>query len=259
MTDAAVTMTSCLNCGSQLAGRWCAHCGQRAASPRPTLHELLHEAAHELVHLDGKIVRTIVMLLFKPGTLTREFLDGKRVRAVSPIRIYLICSVFFFGAMTVVPTGKMHVSVSRADAQLQHAADRVNKDPDLLVHAFATAFPKAMFVLMPLFGLIVFAFCWRAERMYVPHFYFAVHYHAFAFVALALFEVVSLIHGWPAAIVRLVLLLALFPYLAIALRRVYGGSHWLNAAKTLAILPIYTGFVLVAMGLIALMTLRRLA
>jgi hypothetical protein len=39
---------------------------------------------------------------------------------------------------------------------------------------------------------------------------------------------------------------------------VYGGSRWLTAGKTVVILTTYTGFVLVAMGLIALITLRRL-
>jgi len=262
---------ACLNCGTELAGKWCSQCGQRAAEPRPTVHELLHEALDELGHFDSKFLRTAKLLLFKPGALTREFLHGKRVHYVSPIRLYLICSLLFFGTMSLVPTRKLHVSVTGgmyigrgdaapapADPQLARAAERVNKDPDLLVHAFETAFPKAMFILMPLFALIVFAFYWRAERLYVPHFYFAVHYHAFAFVVLALFEATTPLHGLAIRILRLVLLPALFVYLAMALRRVYGGSRSMTAAKTAAILPIYMGFVVVAMGLIALVTLRRL-
>jgi hypothetical protein len=264
---------ACLNCGNELAGKWCSACGQRATHPRPTMHELLHEAVDELGHFDSKLLRTVKLLLFRPGALTREFLDGKRVCYVSPIRLYLICSLLFFGVMSLVPTRKLHVSVTgssgfyigRADAprpaadpQLARAAERVNKDPDLLVHAFETAFPKAMFILMPLFALIVFAFYWRAERMYVPHFYFAVHYHAFAFVALALFEASTPLHGLTIRIVRLLLFLSVFVYLAVALRRVYGGSRWMTAAKMAAIVPVYGMAVAVAMGLIALVTLRRL-
>lgn len=248
----------CLNCGSQLSGRWCATCGQRAVALRPSLHELLHEAFHELSHFDGKIIRTVKLLLFKPGALTNEFLDGMRVRSVTPIRLYLLCSILFFGAMSLVPTRGLHVSVSRADAQLQSAAARVNKDPEILAHAFQTAFPKAMFILMPMFGLLVWAFYWRAERMFVPHFYFAVHYHAFAFVVLALFELTSFIHGWVAVGLKVGLLLWLFIYLGVALRRVHGGNRWLTSAKILAIMPIYGSIILVAMGMIALVTLRRL-
>lgn len=77
-------------------------------------------------------------------------------------------------------------------------------------------------------------------------------------MVLAVFEVLSPLRFLAVRILRLVLLLVLFVYLGIALRRVYGGKRWLTAAKTVAILGIYGGFVLVAMGLIALVTLRRL-
>ena len=249
----------CLNCGAPLGGQWCAACGQRETELRPTVHELLHEAMHELVHLDGKIIRTLSLLITKPGALTREFLDGKRVRSVTPIRLYLICSLLFFGTLALMPTSKLHVKITKgADAQLERAAEQVNRDPEILAHALESAFPKAMFILMPLFALIVWSMYWRAERMYVPHFYFAVHYHAFAFVDLTLFSALSLIHVRVVAIVRLLFILALFPYLAIALRRVFGGSRWLTALKTVAILAIYGFFNIMAMAVIAYVTLRRL-
>jgi hypothetical protein len=250
----------CLNCGTELSGRWCGQCGQHVASVRPSLHELLHEAVHEIAHIDGKLIRTAGLLLFKPGALTAEFLEGKRVRSVTPVRVYLLCSVLFFGIMSLMPaSGKMHVNITRSgDAQLLQAADRVNKDPAILAHALESAFPKAMFILMPLFALLVFAFYFRAERMYVPHFYFAVHYHAFGFFLLALYEATSPIHSRVVAIIRLLALLTLFPYLGMALRRVYGGSRWLTSLKTIAILAIYGFFIICTMAAIAYVTLRRL-
>lgn len=250
---------ACMNCGTELTGRWCAQCGQRAAPVRPTLHELLHEAVHEIAHVDGKLVRTTGLLLFKPGELTREFLSGKRVRSVTPVRVYLLCSVLFFGIMSLLPARQLRVSITKGgDAQLLKAADRATKDPSILAHALESAFPKAMFILMPLFALLVFAFYFRAERMYVPHFYFAVHYHAFAFAVLALFEALSPIHGRVAGIVQLLLFLTLFPYLGMALQRVYAGRRWLTALKTVAILSIYGTFIILTMAAITYVTLRRL-
>jgi hypothetical protein len=250
----------CLNCGAELTGRWCSQCGQRASDPRPTLHELLHEALHELMHLDGKLVRTAGLLLFKPGELTREFREGKRARSVTPIRLYLICSVLFFSVISLLPTRPLKVNMTKgADAQLTQAAARVNRDPAILSHALTTAFPKAMFILMPLFGLIAYAFYFRVERLYVPHFYFAVHYHAFAFVAFTVFELLTLIHVRYAGLIRFLLLFfMLFAYLAMALRRVYGGTKVLTAAKVLGITAIYGVFVLLTMAAIVLMTLRHL-
>ena len=250
---------ACLNCGAPLSGTWCAQCGQRVTATRPTVHELLHEAFHEFSHFDGKIIRTIALLLFRPGALTAEFLEGKRARSVTPIRLYLVCSLFFFGVLSLTPAAPMHMTVTKeAGTKLTQAAARINKDPAILGHAMSTAFPKVMFILMPLFALIVFAFYWRAERMYVPHFYFAVHYHAFAFVALALYEATTPLNSAPFRILRLLLFLTLFVYLAMALRRVYGGSRWMTAAKMAAIIPIYGMAIVTAMGLIALVTLRRL-
>jgi Protein of unknown function (DUF3667) len=249
----------CLNCGSALTGHWCAQCGQRAAPVRPTLHELLHEAVHEIGHVDGKLVRTAALLLFKPGQLTAEFLAGKRVRSVTPVRVYLLCSLLFFGVVSLVPTSRLHVAITNGgDAQLAKAAERINKDPAILAHAMESAFPKAMFILMPLFALLVFAFYFKAERMYVPHFYFAVHFHAFAFLLLSVFEAISPIHSRVTGVIKLLLILGLYPYLTMALHRVYGGARWLTIAKSIAILSAYFCLVVLTMGAIVYVTLRRL-
>ncbi|MGH9422169.1 MAG: hypothetical protein ACRD3J_19490, partial [Thermoanaerobaculia bacterium] len=79
-----------------------------------------------------------------------------------------------------------------------------------------------------------------------------------AFVVLALFEALSPIHNRVAAIVRLLLFLTLFPYLGVALQRVYGGRRWVTAVKTIAIVTVYGFFIITAMAAIAYVTLRRL-
>ena len=158
-----------------------------------------------------------------------------------------------------MPNRPLHVSVTKgADAQLEQAAAQINKDPAMLSHALQAAFPKAMFILMPLFGLLVYALYYRVETRYVPHFYFSVHFHAFAFVALALLEALTLIHSRAIAVGRLLILVALFPYLAIALRRVYGGTRAMTALKTIGIVVADCFLILIAMAAIAYVTMRRL-
>jgi hypothetical protein len=249
---------ACANCSTPLEGAFCSHCGQRVVHLRPTLHELLHEVTHELLHFDGKILRTLGLLLFRPGQLTQEFLEGKRARSITPIRVYLLASVLFFGLIALSPPRDLKIRVSKGDEQLTRAAARMNEDPMILGHALTSAFPKAMFVLMPLFGLLVYAFYWRREPMYVPHFYFAVHFHAFAFVMLAIFDALGLLQWGPLRIARAAVLLAPLPYLFVALRRVYGGGRLLTLAKTTAMVVIDLLFVLATMALIAYITLRRM-
>ena len=86
----------CHNCGIRLVGRFCAACGQKALPLSVTLHDFIHELTHEILHVDGRIVQSIRRLL-SPGFLTREYIQGRRARWISPIRLYLIFSVAFFG------------------------------------------------------------------------------------------------------------------------------------------------------------------
>lgn len=86
----------CRNCESPLTGLYCAQCGQRAAPPNPTTRELAAEAWESFTNVDGKIVLTLRDLMRHPGRLTREYLSGRRVRYLPPVRLYLICSVAYF-------------------------------------------------------------------------------------------------------------------------------------------------------------------
>ena len=79
---------ACLNCGTPLAGPHCHSCGQRAHVHR-TLRAFFHDLLHGVLHFEGKTWRTLPLLLWKPGQLTREYIDGKRARYVSPIALFL--------------------------------------------------------------------------------------------------------------------------------------------------------------------------
>ena len=96
MSHHAVLETVCGNCGAELQGAFCHACGQKVTGPDVSLHDFFHEAFHEFAHLDGKIVQTLRLLMTKPGMLTKEFLEGRRARYISPLRLYLTCSLLFF-------------------------------------------------------------------------------------------------------------------------------------------------------------------
>ncbi len=88
--------SGCLNCGAELQGAFCSRCGQRAIAPYPTLRELAGDAWHELSGWDGRFVRTISMLVRRPGALTLEVLQGRRASYISPVRLYLVASLAYF-------------------------------------------------------------------------------------------------------------------------------------------------------------------
>ena len=86
----------CLNCGTELRGQYCGHCGQRATSRLISLWELLRDAFGDLFEFDSRLWRTMIPLLVRPGRLTRDYLLGRRARYMPPFRMYLVLSVIFF-------------------------------------------------------------------------------------------------------------------------------------------------------------------
>jgi hypothetical protein len=79
---------ACLNCGTALVGPHCHACGQRAHVHR-TLAAFFHDLVHGVLHFEGKTWRTIPLLVWRPGKLTREYIDGRRASYVSPIALFL--------------------------------------------------------------------------------------------------------------------------------------------------------------------------
>ena len=87
----------CAACGARRTGPYCARCGEKAPSPRDhELGSILHEAAHEFFHLDGKLVRSLVALVSKPGLLAREYFDGRRGRYARPLALFVFVNLVFF-------------------------------------------------------------------------------------------------------------------------------------------------------------------
>ncbi len=88
---------ACLNCGAALIGSHCHRCGQTAHVHR-TIAAFFHDLVHGVFHFEGKIWRTLPMLAWKPGQLTREYIEGRRASYVSPIALFLF-SVFLMFAV----------------------------------------------------------------------------------------------------------------------------------------------------------------
>jgi hypothetical protein len=88
---------TCLNCGTERVGPHCHRCGQKA-HVHTTMSEFLHDLAHGTLHVEGKTFRTVPLLAWRPGQLTRRYIDGERARFVSPMALFLF-SVFLMFAV----------------------------------------------------------------------------------------------------------------------------------------------------------------
>lgn len=87
---------NCLNCGAQVAGRFCQVCGQENVEPKESFWHLVIHFFNDITHYDGKFINTVKYLLGRPGFLTAEYTRGRRVSYLHPIRMYVFTSAFFF-------------------------------------------------------------------------------------------------------------------------------------------------------------------
>ena len=97
----------CLNCGTALIGSHCHACGQHAHVHR-TIAAFFHDLIHGVFHFEGKIWRTLPMLAWHPGKLTREYIDGRRASYVSPIALFLFV-VFLTFALFSLAGDPIHI------------------------------------------------------------------------------------------------------------------------------------------------------
>jgi hypothetical protein len=112
------TEKNCLNCGTQVAGRFCQHCGQENVVVKESFWHLLMHFFEDLTHFDGKLWKTVKLLLFKPASLTKHYMDGKRATYLHPIRMYLFVSaVFFFVIFTGGPSNPEGIK-NKADSKI---------------------------------------------------------------------------------------------------------------------------------------------
>ena len=103
--DTGPLLTHCENCGAELQGHWCAQCGQPAIEYRRSFRHVVADLLNEFLNWDSKFFTTIALLILKPWRLTNEFLAGKRVRYVNPLRLYLLASILFFFAVNYETKG----------------------------------------------------------------------------------------------------------------------------------------------------------
>ncbi len=92
---------ACLNCGTVLIGSHCHACGQ-AAHVHRTLGAFFHDLLHGVFHFEGKIWRTLPLLAWRPGKLTREYIDGRRASYVSPIALFLFVVFLSFAVFNAI-------------------------------------------------------------------------------------------------------------------------------------------------------------
>jgi uncharacterized protein DUF3667 len=232
----------CANCGAALHGPFCADCGQADKPLDPPVRHFISEFTQELFDVDSRALRSFRRLLFSPGFLTREHVEGRRVPWLSPLKLYLLASVAAFAVLAfagddaglkiaVTPSAQVEAVDPSWTQQLGYAT------PEDLAAAISAAravwIPRVMFVLVPLFAWLISRVRRGAGRHYPSHLVFALHVHAATFAMRGAMTALSL--AMPASTSRwldAVVSVYAIGYAYLALRSVYGGTR-LRAVRDL--------------------------
>jgi hypothetical protein len=89
---------TCLNCGHplDLSDIYCSYCSQLNSTKKPTLKDFFDELFSNIISYDSRFRKTLSVLVFRPGKITKEYVAGKRMTYANPFRFYLSISFLFF-------------------------------------------------------------------------------------------------------------------------------------------------------------------
>lgn len=261
--------------------RFCGRCGQETNLRPPRFTEFVQQLGGAYFSTEGALWRTLALLL-TPGELTRRYLAGRRKHYVLPLRLFITISLITLLVLRLnVPSdlklsggdlaefGKGNATIldlgngsragiekgrfycenlppwfcGRLEARLDVDPKSFARELKRLPERFISHWGTAMFLLVPLFALLLkLVYLGRGLR-YTEHLVFALHLHSFWFVALAL-SILS--WGWVAVLMACVVPL----YTLVAARRVLGGGWITTLMRAFVVFVLYSIVLGVAVGVV---------
>lgn len=223
----------CRNCNNPIDTPFCPLCGQSAKVEVPTIKVFINDAIGAIFSYDAKVWRTIGKLLTKPGQLSDDYVNGKRISLMAPVTLYFWLQTLSF------------LSLKYFNPKLASTAD--DRARSILV----------MTVILAIAAGILNAY---KKRRFAEHVVFSLHLNScLLFLLMIEYAVVpglvALLGriGWlpstmdAGPIITQVAVYYLIPYTILAMRRFYGDGYPLAIAKTMCIYFFYFyvyGFVL---------------
>lgn len=193
----------CPSCGAQGMGQFCCECGEKRASTHDfSLGHYAGEAFETLTHFDSKILATLWRLISRPGLLSTDYFAGRRIRNVSPLRLFLLLSIVYFFSNSVFPynafTTPLSVQLHMNDYYPAFAAKRINhmmQEKNMTFVALEQRYNEEtailsktmVFTLLPVFALVFYAFLFRRKSHFAEHLVVATHFWSFALLLIGVF------------------------------------------------------------------------
>ena len=249
-----MTAWTCPTCRKTVTTPFCSQCGERPILPRDlTLPGLFKKFFNAITSIDSKLMRTLTLLLRRPGGLTVAYVDGRRKPYVAPVQLFLLANALFFAIQSLTSINifgaplESHLHQQDWSAVAGHLVEqRLKKTHDTL-EAYAPVFDKAvvlnaksLIVLMALAfaSLMPLAF-FRSKRPFATHVIFSLHLYTFLLLVFCLSLAVAMLDvwfggaglksAWMDNVLSVFNLAACAMYLYVATHTVYGATGFTRA------------------------------
>lgn len=129
---------TCLNCGHSVEEQYCPNCGQENTEAKQPFHYLFSNFFENFTSYESQFWKTIYDLLFSPGTLTKEYSQGKRKQYVPPVKLYIFISFLTFFMLSFLGVSVNETSNDLTQDEVGSKIDSVNNSEFLLRKALET-------------------------------------------------------------------------------------------------------------------------
>lgn len=235
-TDLIENEGLCLNCDTQVSGKYCSNCGQKFQPTKLPLRIYLEDSVETLFNIDNRVFRTLKDLFLKPGKVTKDYIEGNRASYLPPLRIYISISFIYFLLASLFESNQIFFVNFGEDTG--GATDIAKK------------LQFALFFMVPYMAVLIQFFYRKRKAFYVEYLIFAMHIHSIWFVLLC-FELLTVYLEtlvpedftnpvyYPIFIASVVSQLMTFGYLIVGLKKVFGSSWGWSFAKGFGVILVY--------------------
>jgi hypothetical protein len=127
----------CKNCDHSFSGKYCSNCGQSVKELERPIRFMIADFMGTIITFDTRLVKTLTTILFKPGRLTIDYIQGKRARYMPPFRFYLFISFVMFLLISNITSSSisegMEAGRKSTDGITSLSTDSISKIMDVAI------------------------------------------------------------------------------------------------------------------------------